>query len=363
MVFPIELMAMTATDIEDIKHIKSFRLCTTTTAELALPNLFHEILLFPTAASYQRALAIGQHPRHNSLVKTLVILPSLLSDTFMSRDLYRLELLRQAGHSDTAAAALLASYQQATPPPELSTLSTTEEPPSQGETINRIYAAYSAFYTEQQNLQLDPMPLLNGLLTLLPNLASLRVGSIADLIFPTNPSPLPGSPIDLVAKIHFPIKSPLPPLSALFFNPMDVIVPKLLGHLTTTNKHIKRFHNFCTTPSLTLARLDRAIVHAEFLELRVEWPISSSPGYVPLATATGLTSLVLRFERKMAGRVVDGEMGQVFGGTWPVLRSLVLTGAMVKGGLVRRWFERHVGTLRSLELGAWRCEFLGFGGL
>lgn len=141
MVFPIELMAMTATYIKDIKVVKSFRLCTTTTADLGLSNLFHEILLFSTATSYQRALAIGHHSRHNSHVKALVIFPNLLGNTLMSRDSYRLELLRQAGHSNVAAAALLASYQQATPPPELFASSPTEEPPYHGKSFDRIYAA------------------------------------------------------------------------------------------------------------------------------------------------------------------------------------------------------------------------------
>lgn len=98
-------------------------------------------------------------------------------------------------------------------------------------------------------------------------------------------------------------------------------------------------------------------MHAEYLELCVELSPCLLPGYVLLVTATGLTSLVLRFRKKMFGDLIHGGMGQIFEGTWPVLRSLVLTGAMIRAAVMRWWFERHAGPLRTLELSD--VSFLG----
>lgn len=90
---------------------------------------------------------------------------------------------------------------------------------------------------------------------------------------------------------------------------MDIILPKLLGHLIATTKHLKRFHNFCIMASSSIPSLDRSIVHAEYLELCVDWSPCLLPGYVPLFTATGLISLVLRFPKKMFGDLINGVMG------------------------------------------------------
>jgi len=347
--FPNELIAWAARHSEDIRDIKSFRLCSATAAKAGLKGLVRETLLFPTHESYQRALAIAQDPRTSSLVTAILIFPSILGDKFVNRDQYRLLLLKQAGHKDAAAATLLSWYQHQDTLPSQVVVPSKAEHPYHGATFDRIHRLYSIYYARQQYINSGPMPLLRYLLDHLPKLDSLRLSSMVEFSCPPVLHPLPGSSVDVFAKTNFPIRGPMAAFSARNFTPM------LFTHLIDTNKAITTFHNIHTAATIPVDSVDSAVVFAIHLELYIDHPLFVSPGiaynYVPLATATALISLSLHIDKRNAGNAVAVVANQMFRAcTWPVLHTFVLSGPLLKSPTFHSWFERHAHVLRKLEI-------------